>query len=575
MPDIRHRVSLPDHAVLAHLDATMINQALTNLLKNAAEAIEERLAADPETLGEIRVTLTSAPESLAIDIQDNGTGLPDQPARLFEPYVTHRAKGTGLGLPIVKKIVEEHDGTLELMPAPPFDGSARPGAWARIVLPQALPEREWPADAESPDHREAEREHAMTDILVVDDERDIRALIGDILEDEGHGVRMAWDSDTALGEINKAAPDLVILDIWLKDSRLDGIDILKRVRRDNPAVPVVIISGHGNIEIAVAAIKQGAYDFIEKPFNIDQLLVVITRALETSRLRRENATLKGRESAGHAMIGTSPAFRHMKHQLDRVARTNSRVMLAGPAGAGKEVASRYIHRNSERAKGPFVVVNSAAIGAEQMEEVLFGRESAERGVEPGLFERAHTGLLFFDEVADMPPGTQSKILRVLVDQAFQRVGGTDTVRVDVRVVSATTRDLAREVQAGRFRTELFHRLNVVPVHGAGARGAPRGHPRAGEALPGGAERAAGPAAPAADAGGGGAAADDALAGQRAAAPQHARARGDPRPRARRRSSRRSWWRSAPERLRRRGACSARPSPGWRCARRARCSSGNT
>ena len=303
----------------------------------------------------------------------------------------------------------------------------------------------------------------MTDILVVDDERDIRALIADILQDEGHGVRMAAESDAALAEINKAAPDLIILDIWLKDSRLDGIDILKRVRRDNPAIPVVIISGHGNIEIAVAAIKQGAYDFIEKPFNIDQLLVVITRALETSRLRRENAALRGREATNTSMIGSSPAFRALKGQLDKVARTNSRVMLTGPAGSGKEVAARWIHRNSDRAKGPFVTVNSASIGAEQMEEVLFGRQSADRGVEPGLLEQAHTGVLFFDEVADMPPGTQSKILRVLVDQSFQRVGGTDTVRVDTRVISATTRDLGREVAAGRFRTELFHRLNVVPV----------------------------------------------------------------------------------------------------------------
>ncbi len=303
----------------------------------------------------------------------------------------------------------------------------------------------------------------MGDILVVDDERDIRELIGEILADEGHGVRLAWDSETALAEINAAAPDLIILDIWLKDSKLDGIDILKKVRRDNPAIPVVIISGHGNIEIAVAAIKQGAYDFIEKPFNIDQLLVVIGRALETSRLRRENAALKEREGPAPTMIGGSAAFRQLKGQLDKVARTNSRLMLTGPAGAGKEVAARYVHRNSDRAKGPFVVVNSASIGAEQMEEVLFGRESAERGVEPGLLERAHTGILFFDEVADMPPGTQSKILRVLVDQAFQRVGGSGVVRVDVRVLSATTRDLAREVSAGRFRAELYHRLNVVPV----------------------------------------------------------------------------------------------------------------
>jgi two-component system nitrogen regulation response regulator NtrX len=303
----------------------------------------------------------------------------------------------------------------------------------------------------------------MTDILVVDDEPDIRTLIGDILEDEGHGVRMAWDSDTAFAAINRAPPDLVILDIWLKDSRLDGIDILKRVKRDNPAIPVVIISGHGNIEIAVAAIKQGAYDFIEKPFNIDQLMVVIGRALETSRLRRENAALKTRDGGKFSMIGSSAAFRQMKGQLDKVARTNSRVMLSGPAGAGKEVAARYLHRNSERAKGPFVTVSSASVAPDAMEEVLFGRETAERGIEPGLFERAHTGILFFDEVADMPVGTQSKILRVLVDQSFQRVGGANTVRVDVRVLSATTRDLAREVQAGRFRTELFHRLNVVPV----------------------------------------------------------------------------------------------------------------
>ncbi len=303
----------------------------------------------------------------------------------------------------------------------------------------------------------------MTDILVVDDERDIRELIGDILADEGHGVRLASNSETALSEINTAPPDLIILDIWLKDSRLDGIDILKRVRRDNPAIPVVIISGHGNIEIAVAAIKQGAYDFIEKPFNIDQLLVVIGRALETSRLRKENAALRGADTTSSAMVGASAAFRQMKTQLDKVARTNSRVMLTGPAGSGKDVAARYIHQNSARRDGPFVIVNSASIGSEQMEEVLFGRDTPERGVEPGLLERANSGTLFFDEVADMPPGTQSKILRVLVDQAFQRVGGSDTVRVDVRVISATTRDLEEEVASGRFRTELYHRLNVVPV----------------------------------------------------------------------------------------------------------------
>lgn len=303
----------------------------------------------------------------------------------------------------------------------------------------------------------------MTDILVVDDEKDIRDLISDILKDEGHNTRTAWNSETAMAEINAKAPDLIILDIWLKESRLDGIEILKSVRRDNPDIPVVIISGHGNIEIAVAAVKQGAYDFIEKPFNIDQLLVVISRALEASRLRRENAALKYRDTTSHQMIGNSSAFRALKAQLEKVTRTNGRVMLSGPAGAGKEVAARFIHSKSERSNGPFVTVNSATIEPERMEEVLFGRESADRGHEPGLFEQAHRGILFFDEVADMPIGTQSKILRVLVDQSFSRVGGTDTVRVDVRVISATNRDLAAEIAAGRFREELFHRLNVVPI----------------------------------------------------------------------------------------------------------------
>ena len=303
----------------------------------------------------------------------------------------------------------------------------------------------------------------MGDILVVDDEKDIRELIGDILRDEGHTVRLAADSDQCFAEINAEEPDLVILDIWLKESKLDGIDILKTVKRDNPAVPIVIISGHGNIEIAVAAIKQGAYDFIEKPFNIDQLMVVITRAIETSKLRRENRELKRRGSGGSEMLGESAAFKSMKSQLEKVARGNGRVMFSGPAGSGKEVAARFVHSVSDRAKGPFITVSSATIEPDRMEEVLFGRNSADRGHEPGLFEQAHGGILFFDEVADMPLGTQSKILRVLVDQTFQRAGGSDTVRVDVRVLSATNRDLKALIEQGAFREELYHRLNVVPI----------------------------------------------------------------------------------------------------------------
>ncbi len=302
----------------------------------------------------------------------------------------------------------------------------------------------------------------MGDILITDDERDIRELISDILKDEGFSTRLAGTSDECMKQLTEEPPALMILDIWLKDSNMDGIDILKIAKRDYPDVPVVIISGHGNIEIAVAAIKQGAYDFIEKPFNIDQLMVVIRRAMETSRLRRENVELKRGESSSSDMLGESAAFRALRSQLDKVTKSNGRVMLTGPAGAGKEIAARYIHANSNRSSAPFVTVASASIEPERMEEVLFGRQT-ETGIEKGLLEQASGGVIYFDEIADMPLGTQSKILRVLVDQKFQRVGGSDLVQVDLRVISSTNRDLQSEIDAGGFREELFHRLNVVPI----------------------------------------------------------------------------------------------------------------
>ena len=303
----------------------------------------------------------------------------------------------------------------------------------------------------------------MSDILIVDDERDIRELISEILIDEGYTTRLAGTSEDAMGEITSQPPGLLILDIWLKDSDMDGIDILKKVKSDYPEVPVVIISGHGNIEIAVAAIKQGAYDFIEKPFNIDQLLVVIRRAMETSRLRRENITLRQKDAPVGDLIGSSAGFRALVSQLDKVAKSNSRIMLRGGSGVGKETAARYIHAQSDRAAGPFVVVGCATIEPDRMEEVLFGRESGDQNGAQGLLEQAHGGVIYFDEVADMPLVTQSKILRVLVDQKFQRVGGNDQIKVDLRVLSSTSCDLEVEIAERRFREELFHRLNVVPV----------------------------------------------------------------------------------------------------------------
>lgn len=304
----------------------------------------------------------------------------------------------------------------------------------------------------------------MGDILITDDERDIRELISDILKDEGFTTRLAGTSDECMAQIDKETPALMILDIWLKDSGMDGIDILKQVKKDHSEVPVVIISGHGNIEIAVAAIKQGAYDFIEKPFNIDQLMVVIRRTMETSRLRRENIALKRTDAAPTEMLGESASFRTLVSQLEKVTKSNGRVMLTGEGGSGKDTAARYIHINSDRADMPFVSVNCASIEPERMEEVLFGRETEGRGVERGLFEEANGGVIYFDGVADMPLATQSKLLRVLVDQKFQRVGGVDKVQVDVRVISSTNRDLTAAIAAETFRQELYHRLNVVPIH---------------------------------------------------------------------------------------------------------------
>ena len=303
----------------------------------------------------------------------------------------------------------------------------------------------------------------MGNILIVDDEKDIRQLISDILKDEGYSTKLAANSTECINEINSSPPDLLILDIWLKDSHMDGIDILKVAQRDNPEIPVVIISGHGNIEIAVAAIKQGAYDFIEKPFNTDQLLVVINRAMEVSKLRRENIALKIQDISRSEMIGKSNTFKTLKNNLDKVTKSNGRVLLTGPPGSGKEVAARYIHANSNRSNFPFITINCASIESNRMEEVLFGSQYKGIDVEPGLLEMAHGGVVYFDEVADMPTGTQSKILRVLVEQQFIRLGGSDTVRVDLRVISSTTKNLKALITEGKFREELYHRLNVVPI----------------------------------------------------------------------------------------------------------------
>ncbi|MCA8892418.1 MAG: sigma-54-dependent Fis family transcriptional regulator [Hyphomonas sp.] len=302
------------------------------------------------------------------------------------------------------------------------------------------------------------------DILVVDDEPDIRELIAGVLGDEGYSVRTAATAEAALEEVRTRTPRLVVLDVWLQGSGMDGLSLLKYLKSIDPLLPVIVISGHGNIETAVAAIRRGAYDFIEKPFKTDRLLHLIDRAIESAALKYENAALKNRAGDDESWIGNSHAAANLRSSIEKVAPTNSRVMITGPAGVGKELAARLIHRNSLRANGPFIVVNAATIAPDQMEIALFGEEDAQgRTTRIGLFEKAHLGTLLLDEVADMPPGTQSKILRVLTEQRFQRVGGRSDVNVDVRVMSATTKDLKKEIEESRFREDLYYRLNVVPL----------------------------------------------------------------------------------------------------------------
>jgi two-component system nitrogen regulation response regulator NtrX len=303
-----------------------------------------------------------------------------------------------------------------------------------------------------------------TDILVVDDEADIRDLVAGILEDEGYSVRTAADSESALAAIRARRPAMLVLDIWMQGGGMDGLELLDLVKSLDADLPVIMISGHGSIETAVSAIKRGAYDFLEKPFKSDRLLLLVDRALESANLKRENRRLRTQTMAPDGMIGRSAAIQQLRQLIAKIAPANSRILIAGPPGSGKELAARLIHEHSPRAKNEFVAISAAGMAPERMDLELFGEEG--EGGRPrkiGVFERAHGGTLFLDEVADMPRETQGRILRVLVEQRFRRVGGDQNVQVDVRVISSTSKNLREEIEAERFREDLFHRLNVVPV----------------------------------------------------------------------------------------------------------------
>lgn len=302
------------------------------------------------------------------------------------------------------------------------------------------------------------------DILVVDDEADIRELVSGLLEDEGHAVRTAADSESALAAIRARRPSLVLLDIWMQGGGMDGLELLDLLKTLDPDLPVIMISGHGNIETAVSALKRGAYDFLEKPFKSDRLVVVVERALEAATLRRENRQLRARASLPAGLIGRSAAAQQLRATVAKVAPANSRILISGPPGSGKELVARQIHEASARARGAFVAISSAGMTPERLDLELFGEEGGDgRPSKIGVFERAHNGTLYLDDVADMPRESQGRILRVLVEQRFRRVGGEQDVQVDVRVISSTSRDLKAEIAEGRFREDLFHRLNVVPI----------------------------------------------------------------------------------------------------------------
>ena len=306
------------------------------------------------------------------------------------------------------------------------------------------------------------------DILIIDDEDDIRDLIAGILEDEGYEARQAHDADSALNEIAKRRPSLVFLDIWMQGSRLDGLQLLDVFQSQHPDMPVVMISGHGNIETAVSAIRRGAYDYIEKPFKIDRLLLITQRAMEATRLKSEVEELRGRASSQSIdMAGASAAMQAARGVIERSAPTNSRIFISGPSGSGKGLAARLVHQKSNRAEAPFVEINCSLYSPEEVQVVLFGRETREKTgtlrTEVGALERAHGGTLYLSEVAALPAAAQAALLRTLVENKFNRVGGTVAVPIDVRIISASSQNVAQLIEAGQFRSDLFHRLSIVPL----------------------------------------------------------------------------------------------------------------
>ena len=301
------------------------------------------------------------------------------------------------------------------------------------------------------------------EVLIIDDNFDIRNLVSNLLKDKNYDIREAANYDQAVKEIDKKLPDLAIVDVKLDKGDKDGIDLLKKIKKMSELVPVIIISGHANVEMAVEALKLGAYEFITKPFAAEQLLNFVNRALENSRLKKENTQLENKLFHSFDLIGESNQISKIKKMVSKLSSTESRILIYGPTGSGKELLARKIHKNSVRSKNSFIVLNGALLQSNNYEQELFGTENSDGTISYGFLEKAKNGTLLIDEVSEIPLDTQAKILRVLIDQKFKRTNGIKDVHVNIRIISSTSKDLKNEVAIGNFREDLYHRLNVMPI----------------------------------------------------------------------------------------------------------------
>ena len=303
-----------------------------------------------------------------------------------------------------------------------------------------------------------------TEILIIDDNADIRKILDELIQEAGYKTRLAANYNQALTEIDKKLPDVAIIDVKLDKGDTDGIELLNHIKNKNKDIPVIIISGHANIEMAINSLKAGAFEFIQKPFDKNRLLNFVDRATENYKLKSENKNLQSKLFHSFDLIGSSHNMQSIRDQISKLALSDSRVFISGPTGSGKELIARKIYKSSKRNKGPFVILNGALLDNKKYEEELFGEEKTDGSILYGALEKASKGFLLIDEVADIPLETQSKILRVIVDQKFKRLNGNHDIKVDVRIICSTSKDIQKEISNGNFREDLFHRINVFNIN---------------------------------------------------------------------------------------------------------------